>query len=104
VRIRYHIHRTRSENEQPQKKSAWHYFFVVVLIIMFAITTVSMQGCAAPKSREHLDILQWQAEGQHVYKVENGVEYFVRCDYGLKYLGTSRTNEVIGPIDTCKGE
>ncbi len=102
-----------TDNEGPQqKKSPWHYATMIVLIVVFAICTVSMQGCAAPKSREHVAILEWQTEGHHVYDVENGVEHFVKCEGGLKYIGINRPAtatqdgyyNVVGPIDTCTGE
>ena len=112
IKPRRYIRYADSEDEPRQKKSAWHHFFMVVLIVMFAITTVSMQGCAAPKSREHRAILEWQAEGHHTYKVEDGLEYFVKCEGGLKYIGVHRSAtagvdgfyDVVGPIDACTGE
>jgi hypothetical protein len=111
IRRRRYI-RYAEDNEPKQKKSAWHYAFMVVLIVMFAITTVSMQGCAAPKSRQHRAIEQWQQEGHYTYKVEDGIEYFVKCEGGRKYIGVHRPAtadvdgyyDVVGPIDVCTGE
>ena len=112
IRRRRYIRYASDQNEPKQKKSAWHHFFMIVLIVMFAFTAMSMQGCAAPKSREHQAILDWQVEGHHVYNVEDGIEYFVKCEGGRKYIGVSRPAtatedgyyNVVGPIDYCTGE
>ena len=77
---------------------------MIVLIVVFAVTTVSMQGCAASKSHEHRAVLEHQTEGRLVYREADGIEYFVECRYGLKYVGSSVSEEVIGPIDYCTGE
>lgn len=61
-------------------------------------------GCSAPKTREHRAIMEHQAEGQLVYREANGVKYYVECEYGLKYLSSTASNERSGPIDTCTGE
>ena len=110
--MRHRLRRTDNSKEPMQKKSAWHYFFMIVLIVVFAVTTVSMQGCAASKSREHRAILAWQTEGHHVYRKEGINEYFVKCEGGRKYIGLSRQATAdepgyynqVGPIDYCTGE
>lgn len=80
-------------------------------VIIAALLLVG--GCAATKSREQREILEWNTEGYHVYKVENGVEYFVKCEGGLKYIGVNRFVDIdgfngfyesYGPIDKCVEE
>ena len=61
-------------------------------------------GCSAPKSREHRTILDHQVEGQVVYREVDGVQYYVECEYGFKYLSSTASDERIGPVDTCDGE
>jgi hypothetical protein len=48
--------------------------------------------------------MEHQVEGRLVYREVDGVQYYVECEYGLKYLSSTATDERIGPVDTCKGE
>jgi hypothetical protein len=93
-----------SDDEPKQKKSAWHHFFMIVLVVLFSITAVFMQGCAAPKSRELRAIEEHQVEGMLVYREAEGVKYYVECEHGLKYLSSTASDERIGPVDVCDGE
>ena len=72
-------------------------WFLLLLLVVVA-------GCAAPKSREHRAILQHQVEGRVVYREADGIQYYVECEHGLKYIGSSANEERIGPVDVCKGE
>jgi hypothetical protein len=80
---------------------------MVVLIVMFALTTVSMQGCAS-QSEKRRAIMQWQTEGHHVYRVEDDREYFVRCTDGEKFVGfwipETGYYQAYGPVDVCYEE
>lgn len=96
--------RYSNSSEPTQKKSAWHYLIMVVLIVVFAVTTVSMQGCAAPKSRQFRAIEEHQVEGRLVYREEDGVQYYVECENGLKYISSTVAEERIGPVAVCEGE
>ena len=101
IRRRRYI-RYAEDNEPRQKKSAWHHFFMIVLIVMFTFTALSMQGCATTPEQRAID--NWQQEGRLVYREEDGVQYYVECEYGLKYLSSTNAEVRIGPVDTCKGE
>ena len=106
--IRKRYVRYSKDDAPAQKKSAWHYMFMVVLIVMFAITTVSMQGCAGQSAKQRA-ITEWQTEGHYVYAVDdNGKEYFVRCANGQKFVGfwipETGHYQLYGPMDACTGE
>lgn len=107
IRRRRYIRYASDQNEPKQKKSAWHYLFMVVLIVMFALTTVSMQGCAGQSAKQQA-ITEWQTEGHYVYAVEDDREYFVRCANGEKYVGywipETGHYQLYGPMDICTGE
>lgn len=77
---------------------------MIVLIVMFVITSMSMQGCSAPKTKAHRLIMEHQTEGRLVYREDDGVQYYVECEYGFKYLSSSVAEERIGPIDQCVEE
>lgn len=47
MRRRRYVRYSSNSDEPVQKKSAWHHFFMIVLIVMFVFTAVSMQGCSA---------------------------------------------------------
>lgn len=72
----------------------------IALIILLVI----IAGCSLPKSREHRTIMDHQAEGKQVYREVDGVQYYVECEYGFKYLSSTASDERIGPVDTCEDE
>jgi hypothetical protein len=63
-----------------------------------------MQGCSAPKTKAHRLVMEHQVEGRLVYREEDGVKYYVECEHGFKYLGSTATDERVGPMDVCEGE
>ena len=63
---------------------------------------VMLVGCATTPEQRAID--NWQQEGRLVYREEDGVQYYVECEYGLKYLSSTNAEVRIGPVDTCKGE
>lgn len=106
--IRRRLKYTDKDAGTQKRKSAWHYLFMVVLIMMFALTTVSMQGCAGQSAKQRA-ITEWQTEGHYVYAVDdNGKEYFVRCANGQKFVGfwipETGHYQLYGPMDACTGE
>lgn len=48
--------------------------------------------------------MEHQTEGRLVYREDDGVQYYVECEYGFKYLSSSVAEERIGPIDQCVEE
>ena len=90
----------------------WFKIFVSFALLFLIAVFLLLQGCAAPKSKEHLAIMNWQEEGHHVYRTNGSIEYFVKCEGGLKYIGYNvqatesqqGLYEVVGPVDHCEVE
>ena len=83
-------------------------FDMRTLLIIAALALIV--GCATAVSKEHQVILDWNTEGHHTYRVKDGVDYFVKCEGGLKYVGYNipatgtqdGMYQVIGPVDVCE--
>ena len=74
--------------------SKWFLLFLLVAI----------GGCGASKSREFRAIEEHQVEGRLVYREKDGVQYYVECENGLKYISSTIAEERIGPVAVCEGE
>ena len=88
----------------------WIRIFVIfAVLLLLGAALLTLGGCAAPKSKEQRAILEWNEEGHHIYRKNGSIEYFVKCENGLKYIGynvpATATQqglyEVVGPVDAC---
>ena len=86
-------------------RRAWMRIAMNFMLLLFlAVVLFSVPGCSAPKTKAHRLVMEHQVEGQLVYREVDGVQYYVECEYGFKYLSSTASDERIGPVDTCEGE
>lgn len=83
----------------------WARIVMNFLLLIFIVVAASfMAGCSVPKTKAQRAVMEHQTEGRLVYREVDGVQYYVECEYGFKYLSSTASNERIGPVDVCEGE